>query len=488
VKYRTKLYLVFIAVILCTTFAGLSLMYWESHHILYKELQTKILTVASSAAEGIDGDLLETIRSPQDADTAAFKRVTVLMEKIKDVNRRPDLYVIWIYTLMPNPQHPKRLEIGIDTGEAEDNVYIFSGEPYPEGLKYGLENHLDEAWATPQLYTDRWGTFLSGFAPIYDSKGRYVATLGVDLTAGFIETKLLHLKVFALAIVCLTLLGGVIAATFLSRIVTRSLDLISGSVRAIGAGDLKTRVHIDTSDEFGDLARAINAMAQDLEEHERLKLNFVRYVSKHIMEKIISSDYIPALKGERRQITVLFSDIREFTHLSEQMPPEEVVALLNEYLDKMLAVIFKHNGTLDKFMGDGLMVEFGAPLDDPLQEKNAVETAIEMQQALKELSYKWNQEGRPQLRMGIGIHTGPAIVGTIGSDKRMEYTAIGDTVNVASLLEQATKKFKVPILISETTFDAIKGTYPTENLGSFNLPGRQKEISIYTIKEKETGE
>jgi adenylate cyclase len=148
----------------------------------------------------------------------------------------------------------------------------------------------------------------------------------------------------------------------------------------------------------------------------------------------------------------------------------------------MIDIIFANQGTLDKFLGDGLMVEFGAPLEDNMQELHAMQTAIEMQKKLTALCEKWVKEGKPEIKMGIGLHTGYAIVGNIGSEKRMEYTAIGDTVNVAARLEQATKILNMPILISEETFKAVKHIFDCKNLGSMSLPGRTEEITVYTIQ------
>lgn len=189
-------------------------------------------------------------------------------------------------------------------------------------------------------------------------------------------------------------------------------------------------------------------MTKGLQERERLKLNFSRYVSDHVLEKILSSSVPTKLEGERRKITVLFSDIRQFTQLSENLSPEQIVSLLNEYFKVMLDIIFAHKGTLDKFIGDGLMVEFGAPLQDDFQEKNAVTAAV----------------------------------GNIGSEKRMEYTAIGDTVNIAARLEQMTKSTGKYILISEDTYQAIKDEFDAKNLGSTALIGRQEPITVYAIE------
>jgi len=200
------------------------------------------------------------------------------------------------------------------------------------------------------------------------------------------------------------------------------------------------------------------------------------------MDQLLSENPNLNLLGERKKITVLFSDIRHFTQISEKMSPESVVTLLNDYFDTMLKVVFKHYGTIDKFIGDGLMVEFGAPLPDFEQEIHACRCAIEMQKELKKLNERFEKENRPTLQIGIGVHTGYAIVGNIGTETRMEYTAIGDCVNVASRLEQATKTYKASIIVSEDTFESLGNEFQGKSLGTVTLPGREKEINIFSLE------
>jgi adenylate cyclase len=171
--------------------------------------------------------------------------------------------------------------------------------------------------------------------------------------------------------------------------------------------------------------------------------------------------------------------------MSEKYPPEKVVKYLNEYFSAMVEIIFKNNGVLDKFIGDGIMVEFGVPLEDNEQELNAVKTAIEMIQAVKELCVKWRSEAKnvPNIEIGVGIHTGMAVIGNIGSEKRFEYTAIGDTVNSASRIEQLTKELKTPILFSESTAQALKDKIKIKSMGAQVIRGKAEPINVYTIDE-----
>jgi len=161
---------------------------------------------------------------------------------------------------------------------------------------------------------------------------------------------------------------------------------------------------------------------------------------------------------------------------------EEVVQLLSEFFDRMVDVILRHDGTIDKFLGDGMMVLFGAPLDDPYQEEHAVLAAVEMQKELRALCTKWEAEGRRTMKMGIGINSGTAVVGNIGSAERMEYTAIGDTVNLAARLESATKELGVDIIVSEQTYGAIRPLFQWKPAGAVTVRGRSEPVHAYAVE------
>jgi adenylate cyclase len=202
-----------------------------------------------------------------------------------------------------------------------------------------------------------------------------------------------------------------------------------------------------------------------------------------VLDAIIAKGELPALKGERRRVTVLFADIRGFTAMAEAMAPEEVVRLLGEFFDRMVEVILRHQGTIDKFLGDGMMVIFGAPLDDPYQEEHAVTAACEMQRELNDLCAKWQAEGRAVLKMGVGINSGAAIVGNIGTTEHMEYTAIGDAVNLAARLESATKELGLDIVVSEHTYSAIRPLFHWKSAGEITLRGRSESVRAYTVEQ-----
>jgi adenylate cyclase len=219
-------------------------------------------------------------------------------------------------------------------------------------------------------------------------------------------------------------------------------------------------------------------------EKRKMKKLFGQYVSKDVYEQLVANPGLARLGGQRREMTVLFSDIRGFTSVSEKGEPEEIVHMLNEYFTRMVEIVFHHQGTVDKFVGDMVMALFGAPLDDPDHAEHAVEAALDMMQELHKLNVKWNSEGRPSLDIGVGVNTGPMIAGNIGSDQIMSYTVIGDAVNLGSRLESLNKQYSAHIIISEATRSHLKGTYTFKPLGDVVVKGKTKPVAIFEVLDR----
>ena len=216
-------------------------------------------------------------------------------------------------------------------------------------------------------------------------------------------------------------------------------------------------------------------------EKRKVKRLFGRYVSKDVYRQLLEDPSSAELGGRRREMTVLFSDIRGFTTVSEQGSPEAIVRMLNEYFTRMVDIVFAHRGTIDKFVGDMVMALFGAPLDDPDHARHAVDAALSMIESLQALNARWRDEGKPPLEIGIGINTGPMIAGNIGSEAIMSYTVIGDAVNLGSRLESLNKEFGTRIIISDATLRRIGGAYAVRPLGDVVVKGKTKPVAIFEV-------
>jgi adenylate cyclase len=222
-------------------------------------------------------------------------------------------------------------------------------------------------------------------------------------------------------------------------------------------------------------------VAKNFTREQREKRRLSRFFSPDVVAEIIRHRDDAKLAAGRRRMTVLFSDIRGFTSMSEKMEPEEVVTFLREYLTVMTEAVFKHGGTVDKYIGDAIMALYNVPLEAPDHARRAVRTALEFQERLHPLAERFAAKYGGRLACGVGIHTGDAVVGTIGSEQRLEYTAIGDTINLGSRLEGLTKEFNVPIIMSEATAAEVAGQFGTRDLGEVTVKGKAIPVKIYAV-------
>ena len=226
-------------------------------------------------------------------------------------------------------------------------------------------------------------------------------------------------------------------------------------------------------------AKDISLAHKKTKQEEELRNRLSRYVGENLVEKIIHSKNGVLLENERKEITILFADIRSFTAIAERLEAEKVVSMLNQYFDIMVGIIFKHNGILDKFVGDQLMAIFGLIHSKHNNSYNAIHAAIEMQHATKELMKERVKENKDTFEIGIGINTGSAIVGNLGSENRMDYTAIGNSVNIAAKLQQIAKGGT--IVIGEQTYSQIKGNFQIEKKMKLRLKNKTKPVICYEV-------
>jgi class 3 adenylate cyclase len=289
------------------------------------------------------------------------------------------------------------------------------------------------------------------------------------------EVLLINIGVFAGAVVLMILYAGIA----LSRMVVNPILTIVDSMRSVEEGKLDATVDFNRGDEIGTLATTYNYMLHGLQEREHLKDAFSRYVSKQVYEKFRAGAI--NLKGEMRNATVLFSDIRSFTSLSEQLTPTEVVAMLNEYFTEMVEIVFKHDGFLNKFIGDAIMAIYNVPLDQSEPELRAVKTGLEMLVSLERLNDRRTARGQYPLRIGIGINTGAVVAGNLGHEKRLEYTVIGDAVNLAQRLEAQTKVAGAPLLVSEATFRPCAQHLVATALPPVKVKGKTEPVITYAV-------
>jgi adenylate cyclase len=215
------------------------------------------------------------------------------------------------------------------------------------------------------------------------------------------------------------------------------------------------------------------------EQRERRRLS--QFFSPDVVREVVRHKDEGSLTTSRRTVTVLFSDIRGFTSISEKLEPEQVAEMLREYLSEMTEIVFKHGGTVDKYIGDCIMALYNVPFEDPEHAIKAVRTGLEFQEKTIAVSQRWEAKLGVAIRNGVGINTGEAVVGTLGSRQRLEYTAIGDAINLGSRLESITKEYKTNIIISEFTYEHVKDHFVTKELGDVTVKGKSRPVKIYAV-------
>jgi adenylate cyclase len=477
-SYRAKLFALVLATAIVSELILGGLGYWQFRRMLRQELASNLRSISLTTAALIAGDEQGAIRTRQDQNSPAYNKIRDELRRARDANRRDDIYVKYMVTLVPAAEDAKLMAYAVDPEENvadrsnAGDIYRPVGEPLALGTS--RVNH--------NLMTDAWGTWMSAFAPVTDSNGKTVAELEVDATADYWRAPLHWLAVRASAGMGIGVMFALIASAILSRETSRPLYQLRNGIAALTRGELDTAVDIKSRDEFGELGMMVNRLAEGLREREAVKRAFAGYVSKEVMESVMAAGGVAKLETNRRRVTVMFADILNFSTLAERTSPEKVVALLNDFFDAMIDAVIRYQGVPDKLLGDGLMAIFGAPGDDPFQEEHAVRAALDMQSRVEKLREKWEAEGYGKIKIGIGINSGTAVVGNIGSKQHMEYTAVGDTVNLAARLETATREIGVPILVSEHTYAAVRPSFKWRSVGSLQVKGREDKVGAYAVE------
>ncbi len=302
-----------------------------------------------------------------------------------------------------------------------------------------------------------------------------VAAVDVTKTSASVHRHLNYMLALLIAIATLAMAVG----ARIAGIMARGLHQVVDAYKRLAADQYIHVPVLHTNDEIELLATGFNQMVDGLKERDKLRTTFGKYMTESVLEHLLNGKV--ELGGDTLKVTILFSDIRSFTTISEAMDAHALVGLLNEYFTEMVSIVMQHGGVVDKYIGDAIMAVFGAPVPTPDDAKNAVRAAIDMRKSLARLNERLVARGAEPLRTGIGIHTGDVVAGNIGSEQRMEYTVIGDPVNVASRLESNTKNLKVDVLISEATYEEVKDVILATPVEALTVKGRGEPVMTYSV-------
>lgn len=447
-----------------------------------ENLWARIHMTTVSLAAILDGDRIAAIQS---ADDPLRERLRVDLQAVLDQERE----LASVYIFRPT-ERPNELSFVVDVDRrAAPGAYgeLYDGTPYPE-LTHALAGPAVEHDAV----ADAWGTSISGFAPIRTRTGKPVAIVGLDIDAARVEQ--MKARLLQIAVVTYLAALGVLAlvAFVVGRALRKPMIQIIDGTEAIARGSLETRVALERKDELGTIGQYFDRMAAGLEEREFIRATFGRYVSEDVARKLLADRGKVASHGEERDVTILFSDLRGYSTLSETMSPNDILDLMNQYFEAVSMVVSAHGGVILEYLGDGVLAVFGAPDDLPGHAERAVRCALMMRERLVTLNREWDASGRSHswrergiehLRARIGVHTGPVVAGSMGSRFRMKYTVIGDTVNIAARLEALNVELGTDILVSRETFNASspESQALATAHGDHVVKGRAQPVSVYSL-------
>ncbi len=448
-------------------------MGWSTYEVarshFRENLRNKIRDYAVLCASFIDLKEHQSILGPQDEASPAYLKIRQTLQSIK--NSSPEIR--FIYTLRTSPEG---LRFAVDA-ETDPETRSAAGDIY-EDASPNIRNFLNSkqlVFVEDVFTSDKWGTFLSGYAALGDPSNGSSAMVGVDITAEYVQKAEADLaKVIAICTL-LTILLVLVFSQYLAKKLSISVTRLTQEVQLIQSLNLEERPPIRSEiREIHELSKALAAMKRGLK-------SFKKYVPSDLVTDLLQLGIEARLGTEKKNITILFSDIADFTSISEKLSSEQLAQCMAEYLDVFIAVTREYKGTIDKFIGDAVMVIWGAPHDQANHCELACLTAIKVQERLAELNHKLVSAGLPALRTRIGVHTGEVTVGNIGTEERMSYTAIGDPVNTASRLEGLNKFYGTQILISQAVLSSVSSLFLARFVDKTLVQGKDHALDIHEL-------
>ncbi len=435
---------------------------------------TQLLNIARTGSLLVDPALHAEIRRSLAKDSRAYARL------------RGSLAAIQREVLLPTPirtlsdfdpaQRQARLLVTSD-GSGRPGDLVSLAPELLEPLGWTFE---DGVARYTRIYQASSGAWITAFAPILDPRGRTVAVLSLEYPVDLYFERLWELDRAILQATLAGALAALLIGFLVARRLTRPISALTRGVARVAAGDLSQELPVRSRDEVGQLTRAFNEMVAGLRQRDFIRNAFGRYVSPEVAKTLLESPEGLRLGGHKREITVLMSDLRGYTRFAEQGDPARVMEVLNEYLARMADLIIEHGGTINEFIGDAIFAVFGAPLDHPDHAERAAAAALAMQGAMDALNRANAERGWPRFEMGIGVNTGEAVVGNIGSEQRTKYAVVGAAVNLAARVEGCTVGGQ--IFVTAATLERIRALADVAEPVSVELKGIAEPVLLYELR------
>jgi class 3 adenylate cyclase len=435
---------------------------------------TQLLNIARTAVLLVDPALHAEVQMTLSRTSPAYTRI----EKALAAVQTETLLTTPIRTLADfDPGRRSARVVVVGDGSIRPGEMVAVAPEMVQALGWTFE---DGVARYTRIYRNASGAWITAIAPIVDRKGRTIAVLSMDYAVDLYFERLRELQI---TIVQASLAGGVAALLLglaLARRLTRPISALTDGVARVAAGDLGQELPVRSRDELGQLTRAFNEMVGGLRQRDFIRNAFGRYVSPEVAKTLLESPEGLRLGGHKREVTVLMSDLRGYTRFAEQGDPARVMEVLNGYLARMADLVIAHGGTINEFIGDAIFAVFGAPLDQPDHAERAAAAALAMQGAMDALNREHTARGWPRFEMGIGVNTGEAVVGNIGSEQRAKYAVVGAAVNLAARVEGCTVGGQ--IFVTTSTLERIRDLAEVGEPVRVELKGIAEPVLLYELR------
>jgi len=453
-------------------------VYIYTTNVMKEDLFTRLHDLVYTISMNIDGDRFRKIVSKDDAESV--KNYKIIQNSLWKIQKNTTK-LFYIYTMRLNSRGENVFVVPTD----DDRGFMgWLGVPYAEIHPEALKLHRKAGVVViKDFLKDEYGTWVSGYASILDSRGEVAGVVGIDVSAEDVIRNEMHVLVIFVIITLVIVAAVILLGRFFSGMITRPLLKLQEEISMIQRFELADVVPVET------IFIEIKEMEGVTDRTKKALRSFKKYVPAELVRQIVKTRQEAVLSGDKIEATFMFTDIQDFTTISESVDIERLVEKMGKYFKTVTSAIHANQGTVDKYIGDAVMAFWGAPNHMEDHAVLACGTALECLDALNVLNRELEAEGFPVLNTRFGIHTGSAIIGNMGYDERLNYTAIGDTVNTASRLEGINKFYGTNIIISEDTYNAVGDSFITRMLDRIIVKGRTNWVAIHELlgRRGETG-
>jgi len=459
-----------ITVIVTSAFIGIS-TFFAARSFIRESIRVRLQDIATLAAMHVNVADAAKIHTREDENLPEYTQLKAYLERVRRIN--PEIRFTYLYRV----DAAGKVFCVVENEPVGSPDMSHAGDPYPDATPLTRKVYQVGAKAESEqdFWTDQWGVYLSSYIPVMNASGKVECGLGIDMSAKAVQDFEHRFLYSLIGLALLTAVIVLLSSLWYSRRISRPLLSLADDLNRV------QRLELDHTIDIRSSVREVVIMRDAIQKMKKSLRSFRKYVPADLVADLMALGQEARLSAEKREVTIFFSDIADFTTLTEKTPPEQLVGNLAVYFDGMTRAIIESKGNVDKYIGDAIMAFWGAPRHVADHAVQACLAALKCRDYACRLGEEQRNAGKPPMFTRIGLNTGTAIIGNIGYDARLNYTAMGDMVNLGSRLEALNKHYGTQILISESTWQLAKATVETRFIDIVAVKGKSIPVRIYEL-------